>query len=170
MTNQVCPNCGMVYSENIIECPNCCTISCTHIEEEYPEEKEIFIKGISLSKLLKKKSIVFLVSDFLTEGFEDAIKIANKKHDVVALRIADAAEKILPKIGLIKLKNNETGAIKWVNTNDEKFRKNYTEKAMLFGNKLNEIFNRSGVDHTEIDAVRGYVKPLMNLFRRRESR
>ena len=123
-----------------------------------------------LTNVIKKKSIVFLVSDFLTEGFEDAIKIANKKHDVVALRIADAAEKILPKIGLIKLKNNETGAIKWVNTNDEKFRKNYTEKAMLFGNKLNEIFNRSGVDHTEIDAVRGYVKPLMNLFRRRESR
>ena len=82
-----------------------------------------------LTNVIKKKSIVFLVSDFLTEGFEDAIKIANKKHDVVALRIADAAEKILPKIGLIKLKNNETGAIKWVNTNDEKFRKNYKLKS-----------------------------------------
>jgi uncharacterized protein (DUF58 family) len=123
-----------------------------------------------LTNVIKKKSIVFVVSDFLTEGFEDAIKIANRKHDIVALRISDKAEKTLPNIGLIKVKDNETGEIKWVNTSDRIFRKNYEERSMQFTRKLDEIFNRAGVDHAEIDTVRGYVKPLMNLFRRRELR
>ena len=123
-----------------------------------------------LTNAIKKKSVAFVISDFIAEGFNDALKIANRKHDVVALRIFDKAEKNLPKMGLLKIRDNETGKIMWVNTSSEQFRKNYETKARLFEKKLNETFNRAGIDHTQIDAVHGYTKPLMNLFKRRETR
>jgi len=65
-----------------------------------------------LTNAIKKRSIAFVISDFIDTNFDDAVKIANKKHDVVALRIYDKAETEIPKIGLIKLKDNETGKIK----------------------------------------------------------
>lgn len=123
-----------------------------------------------LTNAIKKKSIAFVISDFISPDFNDALKIANRKHDVVALRIFDKAEQTLPKMGLLKIKDNETGRIIWVNTNSEQFRKNYSKKSKDFEKKLKDIFNRAGVDHTEIDAVKGYIKPLMNLFKRREGR
>ena len=123
-----------------------------------------------LTNAVKKKSIVFLISDFMTSGFEDALKISNRKHDVVALQITDAAEKSIPNIGLIKIKDNESGKLIWVNTASKEFRNNYARQSSLFEQKLKEIFNRSGVDHAEIDTEKGYIKPLMNLFKRRETR
>ena len=123
-----------------------------------------------VTNAIKKKSIAFLISDFIADDFGDAIKIANRKHDLVALRIFDKAERELPKIGLIKMRDNETGKTIWVNTNSESFRKNYATKSKAFEKKLNDIFIRAGVDHTEIESVKGYIKPLMNLFKRRESK
>ncbi|MFN6037572.1 MAG: DUF58 domain-containing protein [Bacteroidota bacterium] len=123
-----------------------------------------------LTNAIKKKSIAFLISDFIADDFGDAIKIANRKHDLVALRIFDKAERELPKIGLIKMRDNETGKTIWVNTNSESFRKNYELKSKAFEKKLNDIFIRAGVDHTEIESVKGYIKPLMNLFKRRETK
>jgi uncharacterized protein (DUF58 family) len=123
-----------------------------------------------LTNAVKKKSIVFLISDFMTSGFEDALKISNRKHDVVALQITDAAEKSIPDIGLIKIRDNESGKLIWVNTSSKAFRNNYVSQSSLFEQKLKEIFNRSGVDHAEIDTEKGYIKPLMNLFKRRETR
>ena len=123
-----------------------------------------------LTNAIKKKSIAFLISDFVSPDFTDAIKIANRKHDLVALRIYDKAEQSIPKIGLVKIRDNETGQIIWVNTNSDQFRKNYSLRVSAFEKKLKDIFNRAGVDHTEINAIQGYIKPLMNLFKRRESR
>lgn len=123
-----------------------------------------------LTNAVKKKSIVFLISDFMTSGFEDALKISNRKHDIVALQISDAAEKSIPNLGLIKIRDNESGKLIWVNTASKEFRNNYARQSALFNQKLKEIFNRSGVDHAEIDTEKGYIKPLMNLFKRRETR
>jgi uncharacterized protein (DUF58 family) len=77
-----------------------------------------------LTSVIKKRSIVFLISDFLTEpNYKDALKISNKKHDLVALRILDKTETELPEVGLMKLKDNETGKIMWVDTDNKFFRK-----------------------------------------------
>jgi len=121
-----------------------------------------------LTNVIKKKSIVFLISDFFTESnYKDALKIANKKHDLIALRIVDKAEHELPDIGLIKLKDNETGNVIWADTSDKNFRKQFAVNCLKFEDELKDVFNRSGVDATNITTHENYVKPLMNLFKNR---
>lgn len=135
-----------------------------------PENKrtnlEIALKY--LTNVIKKRSIVFLMSDFMTEvNYRDALKIANKKHDIVALRIVDKTEIALPKVGLLKLKDNESGRNFWVDTNDPVFRKQYEVNQLKFEDELKDIFNRSGIDATKIYTDESYIKPLMNLFKKR---
>lgn len=121
-----------------------------------------------LTKVIKKKSIVFLISDFIADiNYNNAIKIANKKHDLIALQICDSSESELPKIGLIKLKDNETGKLVWINTDDENFRNQFRKNQQKFNSNLKDIFNRSGIDNATIFTHESYIKPLMNLFKKR---
>jgi uncharacterized protein (DUF58 family) len=121
-----------------------------------------------LTNVIKKKSIVFLISDFFVDqNYRDALKIANKKHDLVALRIIDTKETELPNVGLVKLKDNETGKLMWVDTSDKTFRKQFAVNHLKFEADLKENFNRSGIDATNIFTHENYVKPLMNLFKNR---
>lgn len=121
-----------------------------------------------MTNVIKKRSVVFLISDFLARtDYKDALKIANKKHDLVALRIVDKAETELPEVGLIKLMDNESGRIMWVDTSDKAFRKKFIANQLRFEDELRDLFNRSGVDATRIYTHEGYIKPLMNLFKNR---
>lgn len=121
-----------------------------------------------MTNVIKKRSVVFLISDFYSDSnYRDALKIANKKHDVVALRIIDKTENELPKVGLIKLRDNETGAVKWLDTSSASFRKQYAINHLKFEEELKDIFNRSGIDATRIFTHESYIKPLMNLFKNR---
>lgn len=121
-----------------------------------------------LTNVIKKKSIVFLISDFYADSdYKDALKIANKKHDLVALRIVDKTETELPNVGLIKLRDNESGKVMWVDTSDKTFRKQFIANNLKFEDDLKDIFNRSGTDATKIFTHENYVKPLMNLFKNR---
>ena len=135
-----------------------------------PEQKgtniELALKY--LTNIIKKKSICFLISDFCdNHGFSDAMKIANRKHDLVALRINDMHESILPEVGLIKLKDNETGKIMWIDTNSKQFQIQQKVNNLKFEAELKDTFNKSGVDFTNIFTHEGYIKPLMNLFKKR---
>jgi uncharacterized protein (DUF58 family) len=135
-----------------------------------PEQKgtniELALKY--LTNIIKKKSICFLISDFCdNHGFSDAMKIANRKHDLVALRINDMHESILPEVGLIKLKDNETGKIMWIDTNNKQFQIQQKVNNLKFEAELKDTFNKSGVDFTNIFTHEGYIKPLMNLFKKR---
>ncbi len=121
-----------------------------------------------LTNIIKKKSICFLISDFCdTHSFTDAMKIANRKHDLVALRINDIHESTLPDVGLIKLKDNETGKIIWVDTSSKQFQHQQKVNNLKFEAELKSTFNKSGVDFTTIFTHEGYIKPLMNLFKKR---
>ncbi len=120
-----------------------------------------------LTNAIKKRSIAFIISDFIDTGFDDAVKIANKKHDVVALRIVDKAENHIPRLGLIKLKDNESGKIKWVDTSSKSFQHELKLQQFKTDGKLKDTFSRAGVDYTKINTQEGYVKPLMNLLKRR---
>jgi len=121
-----------------------------------------------LTNVIKKRSIVFFITDFFAEAnYKDALKIANKKHDLVALRIVDKKELELPNVGLMKLMDNETGAVRWVDTSDHSFRKQYAVNRLKFEDDLKETFNRSGIDATNIYTHESYIKPLMNLFKKR---
>lgn len=121
-----------------------------------------------MTNVIKKKSIVFLISDFFdTHHYTDALKIANRKHDLVALRIADKHEAELPDVGLIKLKDNETGKLIWVDTGSKHFRKQFAVNHLKFESMLKDTFSKSGIDYTNIYTHEGYIKPLMNLFKKR---
>ena len=119
------------------------------------------------TNVVKKRSICFLISDFLDQGFDDAIKIANRKHDLIALKIYDKTELDLPNVGLLKMMDAETGAEKWIDTSSSASRNAFKAASLEHQDKVNAIFRRSGVDATAIGTHESYVKPLMELFKRR---
>lgn len=120
------------------------------------------------NNVIKKRCTAFLLSDFVTnKSFENALKIANRKHDVIALRLFDKAEEELPNIGLVPILDAETGKTRWVNTSSKETQKEYKIEALKRGDILNNIFRKSGVDNATIGTHEDYVKPLMNLFKRR---
>ncbi|HVA98781.1 MAG TPA: DUF58 domain-containing protein [Bacteroidia bacterium] len=121
-----------------------------------------------LNNVIKKRSIAFIISDFIGNNYTDALKIANKKHDLVALRIYDTRENELPDVGLVKLVNAENGELTWINTSDKKVRENYAANAQKKEIYLKEIFNKSGVDVAHINTSESYIKPLTNLFKKRD--
>ena len=130
-----------------------------------------------LTNAIKKRTIVFLISDFIDEKFlrehkrgSDSLRIATKKHDIVALRISDKRETEIPDVGLIRIKDAETGKLKWVDTSNLKIRQQYSKTSAKRDARLKEIFNRSGIDSTTIGTSESYIKPLMNLFKKRESK
>jgi uncharacterized protein (DUF58 family) len=122
------------------------------------------------NNMIKKKSITFVISDFINEGFEDALKIANRKHDLVALRIFDERETLMPDMGLIRLKDAETGKHLLVDTSNQKVRNNYLSWWKQKDNYLTTLFAKSGIDSVRIRTDQSYVEPLISLFKRREKR
>ncbi|MDQ3048320.1 MAG: DUF58 domain-containing protein [Bacteroidota bacterium] len=137
-----------------------------------PEHKKTDIKQALkyLTNAIKKRSIAFIISDFMSANFSDALKIANKKHDLVALRIYDKRELELPDVGLVKMRDTESGEIKWVDTSDKNVRLHFSAAARKKELYLKELFNKSGVDSANISTSDSYIKPLMNLFKKRESK
>ncbi len=121
-----------------------------------------------LNNVIKKRSIAFLISDLMDTGYEDALKIANRRHDLVALRTTDPREEELPSMGLVQFIDPETGEFLWVNTRNRAMREHYRAQALKHQARTREALRRAGVDHAVISTRDGYVRPLMNLFRRRD--
>ncbi|MCG3166965.1 MAG: hypothetical protein POELPBGB_02748 [Bacteroidia bacterium] len=137
-----------------------------------PEHKKTNISQALkyLNNVIKKRSIAFLISDFVDNNYEDALKIANRKHDVVGIRIYDRRENELPDIGLIKVLDAETGELRWLDTSEQKVRTAFKASALQFEDNLKKTLNRSGVDFTSVATHESYIKPLVNLFKKRERR
>jgi uncharacterized protein (DUF58 family) len=121
-----------------------------------------------LNSVIKKRCITFLVSDMLDEGYEDALKIANRRHDLVVLRTTDPREGELSNVGLVHFEDPETGAMRWVDTGNRSVRNAYRAASLKHQNRTRELLRKSGVDHATITTHGGYVKPLMQLFKQRE--
>lgn len=122
------------------------------------------------TSVIKKKCTAFVISDFITPEFENELKIANKKHDIIALKLYDKHEEEFPNLGLIPVKDEESGHIMWVNTGDKAVRDAFKWDAVKRNAALQDAFRRSGVDYTTIGTHESYVKPLMTLFKKREGR
>jgi len=120
-----------------------------------------------LMNVTKKRSTIFLLSDFIDRGYEDSIRIAAQKHDFVALRISDPREVELPDVGLVKFMDAETGKTMWVDTSDKKVRKAYHIKHKESETYTKQVLRKAGVDFADIHTNKSYVNPLMNLFKRR---
>lgn len=122
-----------------------------------------------LTNAIKKRCTAFVISDFMDENpdLEMALSIANNKHDVVALKIYDDRERELPPIGMVKLKDAETGKYVWVDSSSRKIRKIYADFWKNHITRLDTLFKKCGVDYVSIDTREDYVKSLMTLFKRR---
>jgi uncharacterized protein (DUF58 family) len=119
------------------------------------------------TSVIKKRSIAFLISDFMDEGFADALKIASKKHDLVGVRVHDRREKEIPNMGLVQFKDAETGELRWVDTASEDVRKKFKVSALEREALTEDKLKKAGVDFCSIATDESYVKPLINLFKRR---
>ena len=122
------------------------------------------------SAVIKKRSICFSLSDFMSKEFDRPLKIASKKHDLVALRIHDTREDTLPNVGLVPMQDAETEKILFVDTSSKKVRDNFAKNRAQATAKLRKLFPASGVDLIDITTGTDYVKPLINFFKTRGKR
>ena len=120
-----------------------------------------------LSNVMKKKAIVFILSDFIDQGYDNALKIVGKKHDVTGIRVYDKLETELPKLGMVPMRDAETGEIVLVNTNSKAVRRNFRANYLQTVDYFEDAFTKSGsgVINTRIDE--SYVKKLLGYFKRR---
>jgi uncharacterized protein (DUF58 family) len=115
----------------------------------------------------KKRSTAFLMSDFIDNQFDNALRIASGKHDMVALRVFDSRETRLPDMGLVCFRESESGKQVWLDTSSVKVRNTYTEYWSRQDKYLKDTLRKAGVDLVNLNTNEDYVKPLINLFKRR---
>ncbi|MDR4505256.1 MAG: DUF58 domain-containing protein [Candidatus Scalindua sp.] len=137
-----------------------------------PERKgtDISIALEYLIKITKRKTVCFLMSDFLTSGFEKTLRITNKRHDMIAVSITDPRELEIPNVGFIKLKDAETGEIRLIDTSDQKLRREFYRQNTKNREERKKMFRAVGVDMIDLRTDSSYVEPIMNFFRMREKR
>jgi uncharacterized protein (DUF58 family) len=132
----------------------------------------------AVSSLVRRRAVVFLLSDFespggsldTTAGLRDAVRVARRRHDLVALHLFDPREMTLPDVGLLTLEDAETGELVEVDTGKKKTRDLYAELAAARQLATARFFRREGVECLELDSALPYVPPLLGFFRSRERR
>ncbi|HEX2969775.1 MAG TPA: DUF58 domain-containing protein [Bacteroidales bacterium] len=120
-----------------------------------------------LTNAIRKRCTAFIISDFLVPDFEEALRIASNKHDVVALKVFDPVEQAIPDIGLVKVADSETGAEKWIDTSSKAVRDSYRAWWNEHMARIRNVFRKCGVDSAEMRTDLDYVQPLINLFENR---
>ena len=121
-----------------------------------------------LTNAIKKRCTAFVISDFIdSSNFSNALTIANRKHDMVAVQVYDKRETELPSVGLMKVKDAETNKDFWIDTSSKKMRTAYSVRWLKMQDELKQAFTKSGVDSVSIATDDDYVKALMKLFKQR---
>lgn len=120
-----------------------------------------------LNNVVKKRSIAFLISDFMDNNYEIGLKLAGNKHDLVALQMYDRRENEMPAIGRVKFTDPETGQSSWINTDSKKVREKYKEAAAQRMAEVTQACKKAGVDLAPISTHESYITPLRNLFSKR---
>jgi len=123
-----------------------------------------------LSHVQRKKAVTFLVSDFRDDGFDKALAVAGRRHDVVAVRVGDARERELPPLGFVEVEDPETGDRVVVNTSSPDFRAAFAKRSEEARTRLDRALRRCKVDVIDIETGEPYVKPLMRFFQDRMRR
>jgi uncharacterized protein (DUF58 family) len=123
-----------------------------------------------LNLVIHKRSVVFLISDLLDQGFEPSLKAANRKHDIVIVQVTDPREKDLPDAGILELRDAETGEIAYIDTSLPWVRKTFQENWSRNQDRLSRLFNAHRVDHVSIETGKPYDIPLIRFFEERAKR
>lgn len=121
-----------------------------------------------LTNVIKKRCTTFMISDFVDKSdYKNALTIANRKHDIVALQVYDQLETLLPKVGLMKIQDAETGHEQWIDTSSKKVRQHFQNYWNKSQERMKDTFNRSRVDSVSVRTDEDYVKALMTIFKMR---
>jgi uncharacterized protein (DUF58 family) len=123
-----------------------------------------------LSHVARRRTTAFLVSDFIADRYEFALKIASARHDLIPIQVVDPREEELPNVGIAFFEDLETGELIEVDTSDPLVRKAYKRRVAKDRQGREELFRRLSVDHITVETNRDYVRPLSDLFRRRGKR
>lgn len=123
-----------------------------------------------LSKVTTRKTVTFLISDFLTSGYTKAIQIANKRHDIIAVIIEDPREREFVPIGILELKDAETGERTFIDTRNEHLRKEFSLSANKHREETLSTFRQADVDCIQVNTAKPYIETLLNFFRMRARR
>ena len=123
-----------------------------------------------LNRVIRRKSVVFLISDFLSHDYTKPLQIANRRHDLVAIKVTDPRESSFEDVGLIELEDTETGEVFMIDTGSAEFRREYAARAEEDLNRLKHDFRLINLDFINIETDRSYIVPLINFFRMRERR
>lgn len=137
-----------------------------------PEQKKTDIKLALdyLNKILTRKAIVFLISDFLGTGYEMALNVANKRHDLIGITIRDPREIDLPPLGIIEFEDAETGETIVIDTYDSEIRKSFAEVSSEGRSNLELIFKKLGVDYINVMTDKPYINSIIRFFQKRARR
>ena len=120
-----------------------------------------------LMRVIKKKSIVFILSDFIDSDYENSIQLVSKKHDLTGIRIYDKIESNIPNLGIVPFRDNETSVINYVNTNSKSFKSNHTINYYKKVNYFEESFKKNGSGQISCQTDDDFVKKLLSYFKRR---
>jgi uncharacterized protein (DUF58 family) len=120
--------------------------------------------------VIKRRSVVFLISDFYAENFERELLLAGRKHDLVAIRLTDPREMEMPSSGLVYLEDAETGRPLWLDTRDPEFRKQFAENRREELAQIEKMFKQNNVDFIDLETSKSYIEPLIKFFKMREKR
>ncbi len=123
-----------------------------------------------LSRVTQRRAVVFLVSDFIASGYEKALQIANKRHDLVTITITDPREQVLPSIGLVELEDAETGETFLVDTGDADLRDEFSSQAEQRKQDRESVFKSMNIDTVNINTQQSYIDPLIRFFKMRAKR
>ena len=127
-------------------------------------------RAAHLLKVAKRKSVVFLISDFIDDDYWSSLKIVNRKHDLIGIRLFDPAEKLLPDLGVIKVRDPESGSSFWIDTSNiaemEKLKTQINSDFDAFNKQAKKI----GFDIISVSTNGDFVDPLISLFRKRDKR
>lgn len=120
-----------------------------------------------LSNVMKKKAIVFVLSDFITDNYQQTMKIVSGKHDVTGIRVYDKREEEIPNLGMVQMEDEETGELMLVNTTSKKVRLNYGKYYQERVNYFKDCFTKSGAGIIDCRVDESYVKKMLGYFKRR---
>ena len=122
------------------------------------------------NNVMKKRCICFILSDYISSSFEKPLRVASKKHDIVALKVSDKREKTIPNIGIVPFKDSETEKVILLDTSSKLLRETFQKKQKEKQSEIEKLFPRCGVDLININTGEDYVKPLINFFKNRDRR
>mgnify|MGYP002712082654 CR=1 FL=1 len=137
-----------------------------------PESKktDISVALEFFTSVTKKKSIVFLMSDFISPNFKNPLRIAAKRHDLIAVKLYDDKEQYLPNIGLVNMLDAETGKSLWIDTSNPKTIAKFEKERSEHNSKLENLLLKNKVDIIDLKTDESYIVPLRQFFKKREGR